>query len=409
MSTKTYIIPEQILDAKEEKALVSLTEAYNKMVAPSAVNKAIKKVGEKVPQVVKNTISAAGEKISEAEIFVKSMELLGKSFQTLEGLAAKVTISEKEIIKQVNKISQDNQITTLDEICLVRSYELTKIVGQYKYADIIAALVEGAATGAPGFAGIPFNLVLSTFLYYRAVQSIAMFYGYDVKNDPAELAYASEIFMSGLNPKESTGTELSGAVAKMMLLAQTTAVQQTVKKGWVAMAEKNSITLFLTQMRALANAAAKKALEKAGKQGLEKAAFSEVFEQIGKKLTQKAIGKAIPYVGAVIGAAVDTAQMVQIIHYAEVCYCTRFIMEKESRIYALEGTMTTIVDADLTDSETKAETGEERTQAEPAENVTPVSASNVMEEITKAKQLFDAGILTEQEFADMKAKLIAKL
>lgn len=42
-------------------------------------------------------------------------------------------------------------------------------------------MIEGGGTGAFGFWGLPFNLVLSTFLYFRAVQSIAMFYGYDVK------------------------------------------------------------------------------------------------------------------------------------------------------------------------------------------------------------------------------------
>ena len=369
----------------------------------------MKKVGDKVPQVVKDTFAAAGGKISEAELFTKSMEVLGKSFQTLEQFAAKVTISENEILNQVNQISPNNQITKLDEICLVRSYELSQIVDRYKYADIIAALLEGAATGAPGFAGIPFNLVLSTFLYYRAVQSVAMFYGYDIKNDPAELAIASEVFMNGLNPKSTTGSELSGAIAKIMLLTETTTVRQVVKKGWVAMAEKNGVTLLLAQMRALANSAAKKALEKAGKQGLEKAAFSEVFEQIGKKLTQKSIGKAIPYVGAVIGAAIDTAQMVKIIQYAQVFYGKRFILEKESRILALDGERTTAIDAELADSEPEVEIVEENIQAAPAESVTPVSATNVMDEITKAKQLFDAGILTEQEFSDLKAKLIARL
>lgn len=346
MCAKTYIIPNQILDAKEEKSLESLTEVYNKMVAPNAVSKAMKKVGEKVPQIVKDAFSSAGGKISEAEIFAKSMELLGKSFQTLEQFAAKVTISEKEIIKQVNELTEDNQISTLDEICLVRSYELSKIVGKYKYADIIAALIEGAATGAPGFAGIPFNLVLSTFLYYRAVQSIAMFYGYDIKNDPAELAIASEVFMNGLNPKATPASELSGAIAKIMLLTQTTTVAQTVKKGWIAMAEKNGITLLLTQMRALAHSAARKALEKAGKRGLERTAFTEVFEQIGKKLTQKSLTKAVPYIGAFIGATIDTAQMVQITQYAEVFYCKRFILEKESRINTLNGVKTSVVDVE---------------------------------------------------------------
>ena len=43
------------------------------------------------------------------------------------------------------------------------------------------------------------------------------------------------------------------------------------------------------------------------------------------------------------------------------------------------------------------------------EKANPASASGIMDEITKAKQLLDAGILTEQEFTDLKAKLIAKL
>lgn len=355
MCAKTYIIPELILDAKEEKALESLTATYNKMIAPSAVNKAMKKVGERVPQVVKDAFSSVGEKVTEAELFVKSMEFLGQGFQILEQYAAKVTVSEKEIIKQVNQISPDNQITTLDEICLVRSYELSKVVGKYKYADIIFALVEGAATGAPGFVGIPFNLVLSTFLFYRAVQSVAMFYGYDVKNDPTELTIASEVFMNGLNPKANPASELSGAIAKIMLLTQTTTVRQTVKKGWAAMAEKNGVTLLLTQMRALAHSAAKKALEKAGKQGLEKNAFTEVFEQIGKKLTQKSIGKAMPFVGAFVGATIDTAQMIQIIQYAQLFYSKRFILEKEARIYALEGVTSHIIDTELSEEKSAIE------------------------------------------------------
>ena len=33
----------------------------------------------------------------------------------------------------------------------------------------------------------------------------------------------------------------------------------------------------------------------------------------------------------------------------------------------------------------------------------------LLDEIAKAKQMFDAGILTEQEFSDLKAKLISKL
>ena len=335
MTEKKYILPEMIIDKKEEQSLATLTEAYNKMIEPSKASKLVGKIGEKVPNSIKDVAFSTKEKISEHELFLKSMEVLGKGFQTLEQYAAKVTLSEKQIIEKVRPLITDNEITSLNEICLARAYDISNLVNKMKNADVIATIVEGAATGAPGFIGLPFNLVLSTFLYYRAVQYVALFYGYDIKNDPAELEIASEVFINAMNPKSSNDSELSSTIAKIMLLSTATSVKQTVKKGWQAMAEKGGVHLLIAQMRALANGAAKKAIEKAGKKGLEKTAFSEVFEQIGKRLTQKAVGKAIPYVGAVIGATIDTAQMVKILKYADIFYNKRFILEKELRINML--------------------------------------------------------------------------
>lgn len=335
MAEKKYILPELIVDKKEEESLVVLTEAYNKMIEPSKTSKLVGKIGEKIPASVKDAAFATKEKITEHELFLKSMEVLGKGFQTLEQYAAKVTLSEKKIIEKVRPLISNNEITCLDEICLARAYDISNLVNKMKNTDVIAAVVEGAATGAPGFIGLPFNLVLSTFLYYRAVQSVALFYGFDIKNDPAELEIASEVFINAMNPKSSNDSELSSTIAKIMLLSTATSVKQTVKKGWQAMAEKGGVHLLIAQMRALANGAARKAIERAGKKGLEKTAFTEVFEQIGKKLTQKAVGKAIPYVGAVIGATIDTAQMVKILKYADIFYHKRFILEKELRINML--------------------------------------------------------------------------
>lgn len=349
MQEITYNIPQQIIDAKEEKALIELTDTYNKMIKPSIANKAISKIGENLPKPVKVFATTAKDKITDNDIFIKSLEVLGKSFQQLEQFASKVTLSEKEIIKLINPIIPDNNITALDEICLARSYEISKLVNKMKFTDITATIVEGAATGAPGFAGLPFNLILSTFLFYRAVQSIALFYGYDVKNNPTELEIASEVFMNAMSPRTNTDRtdgELSSVIAKIMLLTTTTSVKQTVKKGWTAMAEKGGVHLLIVQMRALANASAKKALEKAGKQGLEKTAFKEVLEQLGKKFTQKAIGKAIPYIGAFIGATIDTAQIVQILKYADIFYHKRFILEKETRINTLLGNTENINEVD---------------------------------------------------------------
>lgn len=332
---KNYSIPDQIIDAKEEQMLISLTEAYKKKIEPTQVSKALKKVEDKIPESVKVAFGATKEKVTEAELFIKSLQILAKAFQKLEQYASKVTLSEKQVVSLVNDVVADNEITSLDEICLARGYDISKLVNKIKIADISAAAVEGAATGAPGFIGLPFNLVLSTFLYYRAVQSIAMFYGYDVKNDPAELQIASEVFMNALSPKNNNDSELSNTIAKVMLITTATSVKQTVNKGWQKMAEKGGVHLLLTQMRALANNAAKKALEKAGKKGLEKTAFTEIFEQIGKKLTQKTIGKAIPYVGAAIGLGIDTMQMIQVTEFANIFYNKRFILEKEMRVNTL--------------------------------------------------------------------------
>ena len=102
-------------------------------------------------------------------------------------------------------------------------------------------------------------------MYYRAVQSVALFYGYDIKHDSTELQIASEVFTNALSPRNNTDSELSSVIAKMMLITETTTVKQTVKKGWTAMASKDAVTLLLTQMRALTNAAAKKALNNAEK------------------------------------------------------------------------------------------------------------------------------------------------
>lgn len=53
------------------------------------------------------------------------------------------------------------------------------------------------------------------------------------------------------------------------------------------------------------------------------------------KVSAKNIGKAVPFVGAFIGATIDTAQMNQVIEYANLFYAKRFILEKEERVYKL--------------------------------------------------------------------------
>lgn len=334
--SKHFDLPTPIIDQQELASLDRLTARYDKLIEPSKIAKLGKKAGQLVPQKIKDLSRDIGLSISEQELYAQMMSVVASGFKAIEEQAAKFSISEEQILNKVNQYSAGYPITKLNEICFIRSYDLSKLVSKYKGQDTFAAVVEGGGTGAFGFWGLPFNLVLSTFLYFRAVQSIAMFYGYDVKNDSAELVIASEVFTNALSPANNDiNNETTNIIAKIMVMSQAAVVKQTAKKTWTDMAARGGIPLLLVQMRALAHKSAKKALENVGAKGLENNLFKEAFEQIGRKLTLKTVGKAVPIFSALIGALIDTAQMKKVLEFADIFYQKRFILEKETRIHNL--------------------------------------------------------------------------
>lgn len=338
-----------LVNSIEKETLDILTERYNKLTAQGKIAKLGAKAGQMIPEPVKELGKSIGANITEQELYVQMLRIIADGFKTLEEQAAKLSVSEKQILTAINQSSDEYSIKSLNEVCLVRAYDLASLVSKYKTQDIFISLLEGGGTGAFGFAGLPFNLVLSTFLYYRAVQSIAMYYGYDVKNDSAELVIASEVFANALSPKKAdVNNEVSAMIMKVMMMSKAAVVKQTAKKGWTEMASRAGVPLLLAQMRALANKSAEKALQNAGVKGLENSLFRDVFEQIGRKLTLKTIGKAVPMLSAVTGALLDTVQMKKLLEFADIFYQKRFILEKESRIHNLLES-DEIVDADETD------------------------------------------------------------
>ena len=331
------VLPSPIIDAKEKASIKALTDRYEKLVKPGVLAKAGKKAVGIIPETVKKIGKSAKEAITEQELYSQCLKVAAEGFGVLEKQAAKLTVSETAIIKKINNVSKDVEVTSIEEVCLARSYDITKLISKYKTQDLGLALVEGGITGYFGFVGLPFNLVFSTFLYYRAVQSVAMFYGYDIKNDPSELVIASDVFMNALSPNSQGTNEVTGIIGKIMVMTEVTTVKQLSKKTWEEMAKHGGVALLICQMRALANKAAQKALEKVGQKGLEQSLFKGVFEQIGKSLSKKAVGKGIPVAGAVIGALFDTAQMNTVLEYADVFYNKRYLLEKEVRINTLIG------------------------------------------------------------------------
>ena len=349
---RELIIPTPVLDKKETDTLDILKEKYEKLTEPSKIAKIGTKIGDFLPEKIKSVGNELSLSITEKELYSKMMEVIGTAFKAIEEQASKVSISETQILKKINQICEYQDVRNLNEICLVRSYDVATLVNSYKSQDIFAAVIEGGGTGALGFWGLPFNIALSTFLYFRAVQSIAMFYGYDVKRDSAELMIASEVFTNALSPmKSDVNNETTNIIGKIMLMSQAAVVKQTAKKTWTDMASRGGIPLLLTQLRALAHKSAQKALQNAGAKGLENSLFRDAFEQIGRKLTLKSIGKAVPIASAFFGALLDTAQMKKVLEYADIFYQKRFILEKESHIAILTEAQKVIKDVSLNDDE----------------------------------------------------------
>lgn len=333
-------MPNPVLDEKEIAALETLQKRYERLIKQSVFSKTGKMVGNKakaiVPKGVVDAAADAREYLNEKELIKQALKYATEGFSTLEEYAARATVDEKSVLKKINKSLDGNEISQLDEICFARSYEISKIVGNYKRSHVLMATFEGAVTGAFGFAGIVPNLVLSLFLFFRAVQSVAMYYGYDAKNDAAELEIASSVLMSALSPQnDMANNELTAAVGKFMIFTESTAVKQAAKKSWAQMIEHGGLGLMITQIRALANKAAQKALENAGKKGIENTIFKSFLTQLGKRLGLKNVATMMPIFGGAVGALFDTTQMKRIVTYADIFYNKRFIEEKGVRLNTL--------------------------------------------------------------------------
>lgn len=338
-----YVIPEPLIDQMEEREIDRLIADYEKMTSPSVIAKAGQAIADAAPDSVKEIAGKVGgfakdtfDGLTQQELIADALKVVSEGFGDLEEQVAEKSIGAEYVLRTIDEGEQAQKVSSLDEICLLRSYDVARIAkstyGQHKGA----AVVEGGATGAAGFWGIPFNFALSMLVYFRAVQSVAMFYGYDVKNDPEELVIAGEVFTKSLSPG-SRGGASNDYVGKILMFADAAAIKQCAKKGWTAMAEKGGIALLIAQMRALANKTAQKAVEGADKKAIEAGIFKEALTQVGTELTLKNIVAFVPIAGGAVGALFDLGQMRRILEFADVFYHKRFLVEKAERVHMLTG------------------------------------------------------------------------
>jgi hypothetical protein len=333
---KALIAPDPVIDAREQDLLDALTRDYVKFTSPGLISKGASAVGQGIvkitPRRLRKFATDAVDMAGEWEYIKLALEHAGKGFVELTKHASRFTLSHDKVVASLN--SAGYPITHFDHICTARSYHLEQHLSKRNYGDLGAAFAEGAATGAPGLLGVPFNIALSFLLYFRAVQSTALFYGYDIKGDPRELEFASEATIASLAPNSDSGANtLGGLIGKMMFATNATVLRQALsKKTYTEMAKRGGAELLYVQIRALANKAAEKALRNAGQEGLEAGVFKKLLEQIGQRLPKEAGKKAIPLLGAVVGALSDTYYMSRVLRGSNLIYHKRFLFEKEHRV-----------------------------------------------------------------------------
>ena len=161
-------------------------------------------------------------------------------------------------------------------------------------------------------------------------------------------------------------------------------------------------------VRVMSSAVAKQILKKLPQKALTKTFYYPIVKGIckffgvsmTKSLFAKGVSKAVPILGGVVSGGITFAtlrpmgqRLADTLDDAHFSYTEEDFHEDWEDIVEIS----------------EEETAEEVIQEVPEEKTETASASSVMDEITRAKQLYDAGILSEQEFSNLKAKLIAKL
>lgn len=320
------------LNNQEERDLERLTKEYEKFLKPSLINKTTTTVKDALsnltPEIVKSTVKNRIDTVSEAEVWKQVMKMAADGFIVLQGVSAKYSINENDIVKKFQKI--DNTVVRFDDFKMLRGYEIEKVVNSIDIGTYLTTILHSAPTGAVGIWGLPFNIVLSIFVQYRTVQLIAMHYGYDIKKSTNEMEFAGAVLLEIISKGKITDTGgINEIIAKMMTQAELTSLKSALtRKTYEQMALEGGIQQLYVQIRAITNKAAMKALNKANAKEIENTFMKKILEALSKKMTQKVGAKSIPIVSAVLSVLIDTHQINKVLKMANIIYHKRFLIDK---------------------------------------------------------------------------------
>lgn len=327
-----------VLDKKEEEALNILDDKYKKFIEKSLINKGSDKLIEKAkeifPQQWQDFFNGKIDDISDMQIWKKVMEMASDGFVTLQGLAAKYTIRESDIVRRMQKLKYD--VTSLDDFFQIRSYDIEKVINSNDWKLYIQNIIQAAPTGFVGMPAIPVNIIVSTFLQFRAIQLIAMHYGYNVKTSQTEMDYASSVYLQVISKGKISDVDGYGEmITKMMAQAELHSLRNALtSRTYTEMAKEGGIQLLYVQMRAITNKSALKALDFAAEKKIENKALQKILESLSKNMSQKSGAKSLPIIAAILSVLIDTHQINKVIRIANIIYQKRFLLDKEMLNYS---------------------------------------------------------------------------
>ena len=243
------------------------------------------------------------------------------------------------------------------------------------------------STGASVVAGLPGGVALAATM----TLDVAQFYGIALRM-AQELVYLygeADIWCDGVPDPERVTNQL---ILYCGVMLGVSGASQTV--------------------RVMSSALATQALKKLPKMALTKKLYFQVITSImkvfGVKVTKKmfanAVYKALPVVGGVVAGGITLASMLPMGNRLS------NTLDKAHFDYTM-----TDFELDMRDiskvcaKETEGNNIQNREEAGNDTVANDIKQEDMFEKIQKAKQLLDSGIITEEEFAEIKAKLISQI
>ena len=156
----SYVIPEPLVDSRELKEIDALTERYERLVSPGKLQVAGKAIVEVAPQPVKDVVGKVGGAVEETfngltkqELVAGAIQKAAEGFGKLEEQAARASVSRDYVLQRVNDGKQDEKVSELGEICLLRSYDVARVADDERLQHLGLAFVEGGGRWCRGLLG----------------------------------------------------------------------------------------------------------------------------------------------------------------------------------------------------------------------------------------------------------------